>query len=137
MHTSLMAKKILDHIDRNIPTPKEKSAELKLATKWKNPESTILSNDDNGILKLKDVSSYKYDGLNGKKSILTNEGQGNFHFGIPPRESADKSIVSKEGTLASDMNVFGSIPRVDNDAVTTQIFGGSQNILMKSTQEVL
>ncbi|MCI82308.1 nucleoporin-like protein, partial [Trifolium medium] len=41
MHTSLMAKKILEHIDRSIPTPKEKSAELKLATKWKNPESSV------------------------------------------------------------------------------------------------
>ncbi|KAE9604467.1 hypothetical protein Lal_00031945 [Lupinus albus] len=126
MHTSLMAKKILEHIDRNIPTPKEKSAELKLATEWKNTEPTILS---------KDVSPYKYDGLDGKKSVLANEGQGNFHFGIPLKEIADKSInVTKEGTSASNMNIHRSIPRLGNDAMTTQNFGGSQFSLTKSTE---
>lgn len=34
-HSSQMARKILEHLDRKIPTPKEKYAELKLATSWK------------------------------------------------------------------------------------------------------
>ncbi|CAL0304980.1 unnamed protein product [Lupinus luteus] len=126
MHTSLMAKRILEHIDRNIPTPKEKSAELKLAIEWKKPEPTTLS---------KDVSPYKYDGLDGKKSVLTNEGQGNFNFGIPPKDIADNSTnVTKEGTSASDMNIHRSIPRLGNDAITTQNFGGSQFSFTKSTE---
>lgn len=33
--SSLLARKILEHLDRNPPTPKEKLDELKLATSWK------------------------------------------------------------------------------------------------------
>ncbi|XP_061344440.1 nuclear pore complex protein NUP1 [Gastrolobium bilobum] len=141
MHSSLMAKKILEHIDRNVPTPKAKSTELKLATKWKYPESsvnfsTVLSNEDNALLKIKDGGPYIYDGNDGKKSMLTNEGKGNIHVDIQPRECTDKSInVRKEGTLASDMNVCHGIPRLSNDARATQSFGGSQSFLMKSTEE--
>lgn len=140
-HTSLMAKKILEHIDRNVPTPKEKSAELKLATQWKNPDSvnisTTLSNEDNGLVKLKDVSPCKYDGLDEKKSTLTNEDKGNCNVDIQPRDSTDKSIDITKGILASEMNVFSSIPRLGNDARTTQNFGTSQMFSMKSTEKVL
>lgn len=141
MHTSLMAKKILDHIDRNIPTPKEKSAELKFAAKWKNPESsvsmsTILSNEVNGLSKIKDVSPCKYDGLDGKKS--RNEDKGNCDVDIQPRESTDKSVdFLRDGTSASDMNASSSIPILFNGARTTQKFGGSQMFSVKSTEEVL
>ncbi|TKY73162.1 Nuclear pore complex protein NUP1 [Spatholobus suberectus] len=140
-HTSLMAKKILDHIDRNIPTPKEKSVELKLAAKWKNPESsidfsTVLSNEDNGLLKLNDFSPHKYDGLEGKKSTLRNEGKGNYHVDVQPKESTDKSInVRKEGTLASDVNVYSSILRLGNNVSTMQNFGGLQIFSMKPSKE--
>jgi hypothetical protein len=143
MHSSLMAKKILEHIDRSVPTPNEKSAELKLATKWKNPESsvntsTIFANEYNDSVKLKDVSPCKYDELGGMNSTLRNENEGNCNVDIQPRESTDKSIdISKEGTLASDSNVHHSIPRLTNDAGTTQNFGSSQMFSMKSTYEVL
>ncbi|CAK8569025.1 unnamed protein product [Lathyrus sativus] len=91
-HTSLMAKKILEHIDRNIPTPKQKSDELKLATKWKNPEfsvntSTIFSKEDNGLVKPKHTSPCKYGELRGTNSTLRNEDEGNCHVDIQPRES--------------------------------------------------
>jgi hypothetical protein len=143
MHSSLMAKKILEHIDRSVPTPNEKSAELKLATKWKNPESsvntsTIFSNEYNGLVKLKDVSPGKYDELGGMNSTLRNENEGNCNVDIQPRESTDKSIdITKEGSLASDLNVHHSIPRLTNDVMTTQNFGSSQMFSMKSTYEVL
>ncbi|XP_015579678.2 nuclear pore complex protein NUP1 isoform X2 [Ricinus communis] len=39
-HSSQVAKKILEHLERNPPTPKDKSAELRLATSWKKPESS-------------------------------------------------------------------------------------------------
>ncbi|KAK7411134.1 hypothetical protein VNO78_02565 [Psophocarpus tetragonolobus] len=143
MHSTLMAKKILDHIDRTIPTPKEKSAELKMATKWKNPESsidfsTISSNEDNGLLKLKDISPPKYDGLEDKKSTLWNEGKGNYHVDMQPKESTDKSTDVRKGPLASDVNFNSSIPRRgDNDVSTTHNFGGSQIFSMKSAKEVV
>jgi len=141
MHTSLMAKKILEHIDRNIPTPKEKSAELKLATKWKNAESsdnTSTSIVDNGFAKLKDVGPCKYDEFGGMISTLRNEDEGSYNVDIQPRESTDKSVdITKEGTLASDLNVHRSIPRLANDAKTTQNFGSSQIFSLKSTDKVL
>ncbi|KAL5729618.1 hypothetical protein ACHQM5_002545 [Ranunculus cassubicifolius] len=36
-----MARKILEHLDRTIPTPEKKSAELKLATSWRTAPSSI------------------------------------------------------------------------------------------------
>ncbi|CAJ1975524.1 unnamed protein product [Sphenostylis stenocarpa] len=124
MHSSLMAKKILDHIDRNVPTPKEKSAELKLATKWKNSESdfsTISSNEDNDLHKLNDVSPHIYDGLERKKSTLLIEGKGNYRVDMQLKDSTNKSInVRNEETLAPDVNSYNSSnPRHDNDDAPT------------------
>ncbi|KAL5100938.1 hypothetical protein RYX36_005265 [Vicia faba] len=139
-HTSFMAKKILEHIDRSIPTPKQKSAELKLAMQWKNPEfsvntSTIFSNEDNGLAKPKHISPSKYGELGGMNSTLRNEGEGNCNVDIQPRESTDKSVdITKERTLASDLNVHSSIPILAKEARTTQNFG-SQMFSMKSTNK--
>ncbi|KAK8465909.1 hypothetical protein PHAVU_009G207200 [Phaseolus vulgaris] len=125
LHTSLMAKKILDHIDRNIPTPKEKFAELKMAPKWRNSESSIefsttFSNEDNDLHKLNDFSPYKYDGLEGKKSTLLIEGKGNYHIDTQLKDSTDKSTeVRKEETLVPDVNAYNSRnPRLGNDDAT-------------------
>ncbi|KAI4344141.1 hypothetical protein L6164_011407 [Bauhinia variegata] len=139
MHTSLMARKILEHIDRNPPTPGEKSAELKLATKWKNAESsvdfsTVLSNDRNYLLKSKDIGPYKYDGLDGKNSTL-NEGQGKHDFD-KPKESTDMYInVRNEELLASDTKVDNNILRLGSNARILQNSGGSRIFPMKSTDE--
>ena len=103
--------------------------------KWKNPESsidfsTIWSNEDNGLLKLDDVSPYKYDGLEGKESTLWNESKGKYHVDMQPKESTDKSIaVRKVGTLLSDVNVYSSIPRLGNDVSTTQNLCSSKKVL--------
>ncbi|KAF7806397.1 nuclear pore complex protein NUP1 [Senna tora] len=134
MHTSLMARKILEHIDRNPPTPKEKSTELKLATKWKNPESPddadVLPNENNGFLKLKDVGPSKYDGLDGKKSVLRNGDQGNSHV---EKESTVKSF--NFNYITPGTNAGSSFLKTGNDARTSQNHNGSQIFPMKSTQE--
>ncbi|CAH8285969.1 unnamed protein product [Eruca vesicaria subsp. sativa] len=39
-HSSQIARTILDHLERTQPTPKDKSAELKLATSWRFPQSS-------------------------------------------------------------------------------------------------
>ncbi|CAN6840380.1 hypothetical protein Bca4012_048235 [Brassica carinata] len=39
-HSSQIARTILDHLERTQPTPKDKSAELKLATSWRYPQSS-------------------------------------------------------------------------------------------------
>lgn len=137
MHTSLMARRILEHIDRNPPTPQQKSAELNLATKWKNPESSVnangvLSNENNGFLKLKDANSYKYDGYDGKKSTL-NEIQGSSHV---DSLSADKSInVNNATSLPSGINVGSSFLKIGSDARSLQNTNGAQNFPTKSTEE--
>ncbi|XP_050212525.1 nuclear pore complex protein NUP1 [Mercurialis annua] len=41
-HSSEVARKILEHLERNPPTPNDKSAEMRLATSWKKPQSTDL-----------------------------------------------------------------------------------------------
>ncbi|KAF8406930.1 hypothetical protein HHK36_006051 [Tetracentron sinense] len=47
--SSEVARKILEHLDRTVPTPKEKSAELKLATAWKKlPSSEFSTGMSNG-----------------------------------------------------------------------------------------
>ncbi|XP_028753908.1 LOW QUALITY PROTEIN: nuclear pore complex protein NUP1 [Neltuma alba] len=137
MHTSLMARRILEHIDRNPPTPQQKSAELKLATKWKNPESSdnvngVLSNENNGLLKLKQADPYKHDGCDGKKSIL-NENQGNSHA---DRESADKSInVNNAMALPSGINADNSFLKIGNDTRSLQDANGAKKFSVKSTEE--
>ncbi|KAK4257398.1 hypothetical protein QN277_006991 [Acacia crassicarpa] len=136
-HTSLMARRILEHIDRNPPTPQQKSAELKLATKWKNPESSVnangvLSNENNGFLKLKDANPYKNDGHDGKKSIL-NENQGSSHV---DSESADKSInVNNVTPLRSGINVGNSFLKIGNDTRSLQNTNDAQHFPRKSTEE--
>lgn len=50
-HSSQVARKILEHLDRNYPTPKDKYAELKLATSWrKDVPSDLVSVGDAAIL---------------------------------------------------------------------------------------
>ena len=56
----------------------------------------------------------------------------------PKEESTDKSIdVRKVGNRASDVNANSSIPRLGNNASTTQNFGGPHIFSMKSSKEVL
>ncbi|KAA8535108.1 hypothetical protein F0562_030111 [Nyssa sinensis] len=43
LSSSKAVRAILEHLDGNKPTPKEKSAELKLATSWKNPSSSQMT----------------------------------------------------------------------------------------------
>lgn len=138
MHSSLMAKKILDHIDRNIPTPKEKFAELKQAQKWKNSESstefsTIFSNEDNVLPKSNDFSPQKSDGFEGKKSTLLIQSQGNCHARTQLKDSTDKSMeVRKEETLVPDVNAYNSSnSRLGNDVSTTQFFFSNYILAVK------
>lgn len=132
MHTSLMARKILEHINRNPPTPQQKSAELKLATKWKNPESSVnvngvMSNENNGFLKLKDANPYKYDGRDGNL--------GSSHV---DRESADKSVNANNVTsLRSGFNSGNSLLKIGNDTRSLQNTNGAQKFPTKSAEEVL
>ncbi|KAJ7978932.1 Nuclear pore complex protein NUP1, partial [Quillaja saponaria] len=113
-HTSLIARQILEHIDRNPPTPKEKSDELKLTIKWKKPDfsdvSTVLSNEKNGLVH-----------------------QGNSDVIVPPPESDHRvNDVLNKGYTSSEMN-FGSM--LTNNGRTTADFISTPDLLIKPTYE--
>ncbi|XP_043700715.1 nuclear pore complex protein NUP1 isoform X2 [Telopea speciosissima] len=79
--SSELARKILEHLDRTVPTPKEKSAELKLAMVRKKPSSceftTSRPNEQFGSLHVEDSDSLKSRNLLGENfSDQENEDRG-------------------------------------------------------------
>jgi hypothetical protein len=113
-HTTEMARKILEHIDRNPPTPKDKSSELKLAATWKKPESSNVtnatSNESNtlpnsgyfGFSKNKDQNNY----------ARRSEDRRNSHFKVPPQGStfaATDAINKGSSTSSTTKPVLPSI----------------------------
>ncbi|KAG8639300.1 hypothetical protein MANES_14G133500v8 [Manihot esculenta] len=65
-HSSLVARKILEHLERNPPTPKDKSAELRLATSWKKGQSSDLAT----IMPSKLNSPTQLGGLNSSEKSI-------------------------------------------------------------------
>ncbi|KAL3623989.1 hypothetical protein CASFOL_032805 [Castilleja foliolosa] len=62
LSSSQAVKKILEHLDRNKPTPKEKEDELKLATAWRksSPEATDAAHDKkNSSMHVQELASQK------------------------------------------------------------------------------
>ncbi|KAI4298103.1 hypothetical protein MLD38_034036 [Melastoma candidum] len=57
-HSSQVARKILEHLDRTFPTPKDKTAELKLAFAWK-PESPISTQGTATVTEMEQTSVSK------------------------------------------------------------------------------
>lgn len=70
--SSQIARTILEHIDRNPPTPKEKAEELKLAISWKKALSSgvpsIIPNGHKSLLPVKEFDSRKIMNLDGPKA---------------------------------------------------------------------
>ncbi|CAN1215994.1 hypothetical protein LINPERPRIM_LOCUS463 [Linum perenne] len=95
-HSSQIARKILEHLDRNPATPKEKSAELKLATSWKNPEySNHNSLPQFGILD----SSGKSNQVHQKKSVHWGEDRGKSLLTDPPESGNKATDLNKVNLL--------------------------------------
>ncbi|KAJ6435840.1 hypothetical protein OIU84_000963 [Salix udensis] len=82
-HSRQMAQKILEHLERNLPTPKEKSADL--------------ANDDLDSLR-------KSDQTDNTISAQATEDRGNLLFKFAPREATVQTkAAAKNNTSASDM----------------------------------
>nr|ABK94594.1 unknown [Populus trichocarpa] len=95
-----MAQKILEHLERNLPTPKEKSAELRLATSWK---KSLSSNNNNSLANGPD-SLRKPDQADKTNSAQATEDRGNLLFKFAPREvTVQADSAAKDNTSASDM----------------------------------
>lgn len=97
--SSQIAKTILEHIDRNPPTPKDKSVELKLAIAWKKTASSSTPatdlNGKNSLLNAKAYNSRKMVNLDGQKeSANQNADQGSVFFMVPRQENAAKAVDS-------------------------------------------
>lgn len=98
--SSHIARTILEHIDRNPHTPKDKSEELKLAFARKKLISSGI--DSNGqksqssLLNVKGFDSHKIvnqDGQN-NKPIEENSDKGNSHFSVPHQENTVKAVAT-------------------------------------------
>ncbi|XP_062078086.1 nuclear pore complex protein NUP1 [Humulus lupulus] len=92
-HSSQIARTILDHIDRNPPTPKDKSQELRLAFEWKKPASSsvpsINSNEHtskNSLLNVTGLESHKILNDQNKPAQDTSD-KSNSLFMFPRQES--------------------------------------------------
>ncbi|PKI61205.1 hypothetical protein CRG98_018396 [Punica granatum] len=104
-HSSQMARKILEHLDRNFPTPKEKSAELKLANSWK---KTIFS--DAILVGDAAISHEKVEKWAGADAAHLHESRGT-SFKLPPERSTIR-IADAVGRKTSvfDANLRSSSP---------------------------
>ncbi|KAJ6296342.1 hypothetical protein OIU78_024232 [Salix suchowensis] len=82
-HSRQMAQKILEHLERNVPTPKEKSAELRLASSWK---KSLPSNNNNSLANDDLNSLRKSDQTDNTISAKATEDRGNLLFKFAHRE---------------------------------------------------
>ncbi|XP_057968436.1 nuclear pore complex protein NUP1 [Malania oleifera] len=103
--SSQLARRILEHIDRNIPTPKEKLAELSLATRWRKPPSseitTLVPEECNTSMQLGASDSYKNTGqVDPKFSAKGNKDRGNSLSKIHERSSASSGEVLRDADTA-------------------------------------
>ncbi|KAG5226104.1 nuclear pore complex protein [Salix suchowensis] len=100
-HSRQMAQKILEHLERNVPTPKEKSAELRLASSWK---KSLPSNNNNSLANDDLDSLRKSDQTDNTISAKATEDRGNLFFKFAPREvTVQTKAAAKNNTSASDM----------------------------------
>ncbi|KAM0969381.1 hypothetical protein COP2_018024 [Malus domestica] len=117
--SSLIARTILEHIDRNPPTPKDKSEELKLAFAWKKtPSSGVSSVIQNGH------DSLPVGGFNSRKlinqdyqknSAHENADKGNSLFKIPPVENTVKATTVANNIPAGDGRDGRSLSKSTNE----------------------
>ncbi|RID73743.1 hypothetical protein BRARA_B00873 [Brassica rapa] len=77
-HSSQIARTILDHLERTQPTPKDKSAELKLATSWRYPQSS----------KTVEPSNFNINNVTKDGSVKLNEDIRNVISNVPPSSVA-------------------------------------------------
>ncbi|WCJ30048.1 nucleoporin-related [Euphorbia peplus] len=112
-HSSQVARKILEHLDRNPPTPNDKSAELRLGSSWQKPQYTGLP-------------TFTPNNLNGPSNLGGKD---------TLQESANKvNIVVNNNAPASDIKVASAFRHGDY-AGPSQDFTKAQNAQHKAANE--
>ncbi|KAK8597875.1 hypothetical protein V6N13_095271 [Hibiscus sabdariffa] len=131
-HSSQMARTILDHLDRILATPKEKSEELKIATSWKisqssDPNVAVLTGHDNVPNLGLDFSKSK-DKINNRSPVPWNEKS----ISVASPESSVKKINS-----TSDLKVDGTVAMFGNNAGSSLDNGKAQDSPIRTAHKVL
>ncbi|KAL6519120.1 hypothetical protein OROGR_018440 [Orobanche gracilis] len=125
--SSQAVRKILEHLDRNKPTPKEKEAELKLATAWRksSPGASDTSHDQN-------VSSVHVKELSSQEDVDMSIANISVEFNKRSSTSnlcmklQDKGMNEAEGAVNSNTKAFGSVftgPDVILGGIAVPTFG--------------
>lgn len=136
-HSSQMARTILEHLERNLPTPKDKSAELGLATSHKKIQSsnvtTSAAREQNIFLNFGGCdSSAKGDEGDNKNSTQVNEARVN-SFKVTSSENTKVSIEGiNETSSASERKIDGILTIQGDRAGSSHDFGKNQDFDIES-----
>lgn len=139
-HSSQMARTILEHLERNLPTPKDKSAELGLATSRKKIQSSVstsVASEQNIFLNFGGCDSRKKgDEGDNKNSAQVNEARVNsFKVTSPENTKVSKDGIN-ETSLASKTKIDGVLPIQGGRAGSSHDFRKNQDFDIKSKNEV-
>ncbi|GMJ07506.1 NUCLEOPORIN 82 [Hibiscus trionum] len=131
-HSSQMARTILDHLDRTLVTPKEKSEELKIATSWKMSQSsdanTAVLTGHNNVPDLGLDSSKSKDKINNRNPAPWNEKSISM-------ASPESNVKKTDST--SDLKVDNTVPMFGNNAASSLDSGKTQHSQMKTAHKDL
>ncbi|MFQ6638338.1 hypothetical protein Gotur_016775 [Gossypium turneri] len=132
-HSSHMERSILEHLERNLVTRKEKSEVLKIATSSKISES--LDANANCLPCLGLGSSKSKNQINNRSPAQWNEDRGK-SFSVPsPLNTIEAKNVNR--TSASEFEAHSTITMFGNNAGSSLDFGNFQNSQIKTAQKVL
>ncbi|KAL9443355.1 hypothetical protein AB3S75_016670 [Citrus x aurantiifolia] len=138
-HSSQMARTILEHLERNLPTPKDKSAELGLATSRKKIQSSVstsVASEQNIFLNFRGCdSSKKGDEGDNKNSAQVNEARVNsFKVTSPENTKVSKDGIN-ETSLASKTKIDGVLTIQGGCAGFSHDFRKNQDFDIESKNE--
>ncbi|XP_022729499.1 nuclear pore complex protein NUP1-like [Durio zibethinus] len=138
-HSSQTARTILEHLERNLATPKEKSNELKIATSRKRSQSSdanvATSKGHNSLPYLGLDSSKSRDQINNRSPTQWNEDRGNSFSVASPESTIEAQDVKR--TSASDLKVDSTITMFGNNAGSSVDFGKNQDSQSKNAHKDL
>lgn len=139
-HSTQTARKILEHLERNLPTPKDKSVELQLATSWEKAQSSNVSSakpiEHNNLLHLGGLNSLKSIGQIGNKNSAQNEAKGNNFFKVPQEKASQSMDALEKTTSTSDIKVNNIFMIQAGNAGPSQDLGNTGDFQSKSRHEV-
>ncbi|KAF5741995.1 Dedicator of cytokinesis protein 6 putative isoform 2 [Tripterygium wilfordii] len=136
-----MAKKILEHLDRNPATPKDKSAEIQRVTTWKKQQSSdvtaVIPNERSGSMRL---GGFDFSGdtqqVFKENSAHWSENIGGSLFKVPPRDAYNEvTCAVKLKTSASEMKDGTAVTNHSGDAQPSQEFWRTQDSQVRSAAE--